>query len=71
MPLSESDPDLWIRDFEINLFGAYYIYSSLVKADCIADDGLRFFVISSTSSVSMKSGMSSYWISKQALESFC
>lgn len=68
MPIAKSDPDLWIRDFQINIFGAYYIYHSLISHNCIAEDGLRFFVIGSTSSVSMKSGMSSYWISKLALE---
>jgi len=68
MPISISKPDSWMRDFEINLFGAYHLYRALISEDCVSVEGLRFFVLGSTSSVSMRSGMSSYWISKLALE---
>ena len=67
-PISKADRQLWINDFEVNLFGAFTFYNSICNSSLIPSNGIRFIVIGSTSSISKPGCLSSYWISKLALE---
>lgn len=66
--ISKADRQLWIKDFEVNLFGAFTFYNSICNSSLISPNGIRYIVIGSTSSISKPSCLSSYWISKLALE---
>ena len=65
--ISESDPDKWGNVINVNLLGAYYVYHAFCNTSP-RQKQTKFIFLGSTASVSRPKGLSSYSISKLALE---
>ena len=59
----------WVNDININFIGAYLAYRAFVQVHKLENiNNVKFVFLGSTSSVSQRANLSSYWISKKALE---
>ena len=59
----------WINDVNVNFIGAYLAYRAFIEVHKLENiNNIKFVFLGSTSSVSQRDNLSSYWISKKALE---
>ncbi len=65
--LNSSNPEEWLNDINVNLIGAYYAYRGYFEAGRNIDN-TKFIYLGSTASISRPKDLSSYSISKLALE---
>ena len=65
--IEESNPELWKRDIDVNLIGAYNFYKVISHIKNI-ESQTNFIFIGSTSVVSKGAELSSYAIAKEGLE---
>lgn len=68
-PIDVSTPLAWKNDFSVNLIGAYNCYRAIAEVTRITEQASKLIFLGSTACISKPPMLSSYSVSKGALES--